>query len=147
MNDQMLIQNPYSIDPTSFIQGAVNPMQGGMPQMPQMTPASYNAQSFYGPTHAALAQAFQSALQQQLGVPGLLSQMQSNPAIAQQIGGLLSTGNYTPKAVEPYILDWKKAEEESKKKTSTPAESESRNMGYLGYNESAGEGSAGSGSF
>lgn len=99
------IANPYSVDPSSYISQATAPMAGGMPQFAQMTPASYNAQSFYGPTHQALSQAFQGALQQQLGVPGLLAQMQADPAMAQKVGGLLGS-TFTPPATTPYHIDW-----------------------------------------
>lgn len=101
--------NPYTIDPSMYVQQALQPMQGGMPQMPEMSPEQKN----FGPTHAALSDYFQQALAHQLGVPGLLNQMQQNPELAQQIGGLLG-GSYTPPAVSPYHIDWAKAAETAK---------------------------------
>ena len=97
--------NPYTIDPGAYAQQALQPMQGGQPQMPQMQAE----QKSYGPTHGALSDYFQQALQRQLGVPGLLNQMQEDPALAQQVGGLLG-GSYTPPAVAPYHINWAAAQ-------------------------------------
>jgi hypothetical protein len=108
--------NPYTIDPGMYVQQALAPMQGGMPQMPQMQ----GEQKSFGPTHGALSNYFQQALQNQLGVPGLLHQMQQNPALAQQIGGLLGQ-NYTPPAMNPYHIDWAAAEAVAKANAETPA--------------------------
>jgi Hom_end-associated Hint len=105
MANPITIQNPYSVDPSTYISQATAPMAGGMPQFAQMTPANYGGNSYYGPTHAALSQAFQQALQQQIGVPGLLAQMQANPAMAQRVGGLLGS-SFTPPAYPHYTADW-----------------------------------------
>ena len=105
MVDSITVANPYSVDPSTYISQATAPMQGGMPQFAQMTPANYGGNNYYGPTHQALSQAFQSALQQQIGVPGLLSQMQANPAMAQQVGGLLGS-SFAPPAYSHYTADW-----------------------------------------
>lgn len=73
---------PYNVAPLSFVP-QVPPPQATQPVMPQMTPA------FHGPAHQALYDHLHSALQQQNAVPGLLAQMQADPAMAQRIGGLL----------------------------------------------------------
>ena len=93
--------NPYTIDPSLYVQQALQPLAGGQPQMPEMK----SEQKFYGPTHGALSNYFQQALQRQLAVPGLLNEMQQRPALAQQIGGLLG-GSYTPPAISPYHITW-----------------------------------------
>jgi hypothetical protein len=96
--------NPYAIDPTQYISQALQPMQGGQPEMAQAKPE----QKYFGPAHETLSNYFNQALMQQMNVPGLLGAMQNNPALAQQIGGLLNN-SYTPPAVSPYRIDWNAA--------------------------------------
>jgi hypothetical protein len=67
-------------------------------------------QKYFGPAHEALSNYFTQSLGQQNAVPGLLNSMQNNPALAQQIGGLLG-GSYTPQAYSPYSIDWAAAQE------------------------------------
>lgn len=98
--------NPYAIDPSRYITQALEPMQGGQPQMAQAVPE----QKYFGPAHEALSNYFTQSLANQINVPGLLGAMQNNPALAQQIGGLLSTA-YTPQAYSPYHIDWKAAQD------------------------------------
>jgi len=98
--------NPYAIDPSRYITQALEPMQGGQPQMAQAKPE----QKYFGPAHEALSNYFTQSLGQQMSVPGLLGVMQNNPALAQQIGGLLSA-SYTPQAYTPYRIDWKAAQD------------------------------------
>ena len=94
---------PYTIDPASYAQAAqqlMTPQQ--MPAMPQaihggasqampFTAMLPGAPQYYGPTHQALSNALQAQLAQSLLVPGLLSAMQNNPTLAQQVGGLLGS--------------------------------------------------------
>ena len=101
--------NPYVIDPSQYVQQALEPVQGNQPVMPQMTPE----QKYFGPAHEALSNYFQQAIARQLGVPGLLSEMQQNPGMAQQIGGLLG-GAYTPQSFPHDTIDWAKAAETAK---------------------------------
>jgi len=98
--------NPYAIDPTQYISQALQPMQGGQPQMAQAQPE----QKYFGPAHQALSNYFTQSLGQQVNIPGLLGAMQNNPELAQQIGGLLNT-SYTPPAPTPYRVDWKAAQD------------------------------------
>lgn len=98
--------NPYAIDPTQYISQALQPMQGGQPQMAQAQPE----QKYFGPAHQALSNYFTQSLGQQVNIPGLLGAMQNNPELAQQIGGLLNT-SYTPPAPKPYHVDWKAAQD------------------------------------
>jgi hypothetical protein len=98
--------NPYAIDPTQYISQALQPMQGGQPQMAQAQPE----QKYFGPAHEALSNYFTQSLGQQLNVPGLLGAMQNNPALAQQVGGLLG-GSYTPPAHTPYHINWAAAQD------------------------------------
>ena len=90
----------YDQPPLSFIQQALLSQLGGAPSggyVPinaDLKPAP-QAPSYYGPTHRALSQAFQSALMHQMAVPGLLAQMQANPALASQVGGF-GMQAYTP---------------------------------------------------
>ena len=97
---------PYGTDPMSYISQALGQAMPTssvqQPGMPQMTPESKN----FGPAHGMLQQYFQQALQSQLGVPGLLQQMQSDPQMAQRIGGLLSSYAFTPPQVAPRRIDW-----------------------------------------
>ena len=101
--------NPYAIDPSQYVSQALQPMQGGQPEMAQAKPE----QKYFGPAHEALSNYFNQALMQQIGVPGLLGAMQNNPALAQQVGGLLG-GSYTPTAPAPYNIDWNAATEAAK---------------------------------
>jgi hypothetical protein len=98
--------NPYAVDPSQYVSQALQPMQGGQPQMAQAVPE----QKYFGPAHEALSNYFTQSLGQQLSVPGLLGAMQNNPALAQQIGGLLG-GSYTPSAYSPYRIDWNAAQD------------------------------------
>ncbi|UOF77917.1 hypothetical protein [Caudoviricetes sp.] len=110
---------PYDIDPTAFIQSALQPVQ---PQVqPYLPPTAMpTAPQYFGPAHQALSGALQDALMRQVSVPGLLSAMQNDPALARQIGGLFSSA-YTPPAVTPYHIDWNA--EAQKAGVSTPAAS------------------------
>jgi len=92
----------YDQNPLSYLQQALLSQMGGAPaggyvpisaELRQPAPAPQ--QSFYGPTHQALSEAFGKALQQQMAVPGLLSQMQNDPAMASRIGGF-KLQSYTP---------------------------------------------------
>jgi len=92
----------YDQLPLSYIQQALMSQFGGAPNggyvpisaaLQQLAPQQQ--QSFYGPTHQALSQAFSQALQQQLAVPGLLAAMQADPAMASRIGGF-GLQSYTP---------------------------------------------------
>lgn len=92
----------YDQLPLSYIQQALMSQFGGAPNggyvpisaaLQQQAPQQQ--QSFYGPTHQALSQAFSQALQQQLAVPGLLAAMQADPAMASRIGGF-GLQSYTP---------------------------------------------------
>lgn len=98
--------NPYAIDPTQYITQAQQPMQGGQPQMAQAQPE----QKYFGPSHEALSNYFTQSLGQQLQMPGLLSAMQNNPALAQQVGGLFND-SYTPRAYIPQRVDWRAAQQ------------------------------------
>lgn len=99
--------NPYAQDPLALIAQAMQ--QGATPQMPTFAQATPEQKSF-GPAHGMLRDYFSQALGQQLQVPGLLSLMQGDPALAQSIGGLL-TNAYTPPAPpSPYTIDWAAAE-------------------------------------
>ena len=93
--------NPYTIDPSLYVRQALAPLPETQPQMPEMM----QEHKSYGPTHAALSNYFQQALLHQIAVPGLLAQMQQEPKVAQQIGGLLG-GSYTPPAISPYQITW-----------------------------------------
>ncbi len=76
---------PYDITPQQLLQPVQQSWNTNNPvSFPQMTPASY------GPQQGATWDAFRGSMQRQLDVPGLLSQMMSNPAMAQRLGGLLS---------------------------------------------------------
>lgn len=75
---------PYSINPNSYAQQALTPQATTPPVQAQATPA------MRGPANQALYDQLHGALQQQNAVPGLLAQMQANPAMAQQVGGLLA---------------------------------------------------------
>lgn len=101
--------NPYTIDPSSYTQQALAPQQGGQPVMPQMQAE----QKYFGPMHQALGDYFQQGLGQQLAMPGLLSEMQNNPALAQQVGGLLGS-TYTPAYYAPNRIDWQNAKDVAK---------------------------------
>ena len=101
--------NPYAIDPSQYITQALEPMQGGQPQMAQAKPE----QKYFGPAHEALSNYFNQALMQQMNVPGLLGAMQNDPALAQQIGGLLGN-QYTPPSVPHFNIDWNAATETAK---------------------------------
>ena len=92
----------YDQLPLSYIQQALMSQFGGAPSggyvpisAALQQPAPQQQQSFYGPTHQALSQAFSQALQQQLAVPGLLAAMQADPAMASRIGGF-GLQSYTP---------------------------------------------------
>ena len=92
----------YDQLPLSYIQQALMSQFGGAPNggyvpisAALQQPAPQQQQSFYGPTHQALSQAFSQALQQQLAVPGLLAAMQADPAMASRIGGF-GLQSYTP---------------------------------------------------
>lgn len=98
--------NPYAIDPSQYVSQALQPMQGGQPQMAQAQPE----QKYFGPAHEALSNYFNQSMMQQLSVPGLLGAMQNDPALAQKIGGLLNT-SYTPASYQPFVVDWKAAQE------------------------------------
>jgi hypothetical protein len=96
--------NPYAIDPSQYITQALEPMQGSQPQMAQ----AKLEQKYFGPAHEALSNYFTQALMQQMSVPGLLGAMQNDPALAQQIGGLLGN-QYTPPSVPHFNIDWNAA--------------------------------------
>jgi hypothetical protein len=98
--------NPYAIDPSQYITQAQQPMQGGQPQMAQAQPE----QKYFGPSHEALSNYFTQSLGQQVQMPGLLNAMQNDPALAQQVGGLLG-GSYTPRAYIPQRVDWRAAQQ------------------------------------
>lgn len=92
----------YDQLPLSYIQQALMSQFGGAPNggyvpisAALQQPAPQQQQSFYGPTHQALSQAFSQALQQQLAVPGLLAAMQADPSMASRIGGF-GLQSYTP---------------------------------------------------
>lgn len=92
----------YDQLPLSYIQQALMSQFGGAPNGGYVPisanlqqPAPQQQQSFYGPTHQALSQAFSQAMQQQLAVPGLLAAMQADPAMASRIGGF-GLQSYTP---------------------------------------------------
>jgi len=98
---------PFDAPPDGYIQQSLTPQQGFTP-MPQMTPQSYGG-GFHGPAHQMLHGALQASLAHSLGVPGLLAAMQSNPALAQQIGGLLSPQHPVMPGLagsSPYRVDW-----------------------------------------
>ncbi|CAB4124592.1 hypothetical protein UFOVP62_15 [uncultured Caudovirales phage] len=97
--------NPYTIDPSMYVQQALTPMPYAPAQMPEMTPERKS----FGPMHETLHGYFQQALMNQLAVPGLLNQWQNDAGAAQHAGGLLG-GYYTPSIAEqPYHIDWAKA--------------------------------------
>ena len=73
---------PTGYNPSAVVAQAQAYAPQAAPSFPQMTPGS---SPYYGPTHAALSQAFQAALMQQMGGNGLLSQ------VTPQQMGLLST--------------------------------------------------------
>ena len=81
---------PYSINPNSYAQQALTPQPVTPPVQAQATPA------MRGPANQALYDQLHGALQQQNAVPGLLAQMQANPAMAQQVGGLLAANPAPP---------------------------------------------------
>lgn len=87
----------YDQPPLSIFQQALMSQLGGAPA-PQV---SYNympepaAPTYYGPTHKALSEAFKTSLTNQMAVPGLLSQMMNDPALAARLGGF-ALQSYTP---------------------------------------------------
>jgi hypothetical protein len=102
--------NPYTMDPLALIaqsQQQGQPVQ--QPVFPQMVPE----QKSFGPAHSALQDYLRASLMNQISVPGLLSAMQANPQLAQQVGGLISP-SFTPQAVPHYSIDWAKAADTAK---------------------------------
>jgi hypothetical protein len=97
--------NPYTLDPLALIAQA---QQQGQPVQQPVFPQMVPEQKSFGPAHAALQDYLQSALMNQISVPGLLSAMQADPQLARQIGGLISS-SYTPTAVPHYSIDWDNA--------------------------------------
>jgi hypothetical protein len=94
---------PYTIDPAFYVQAAqqlMMPQQ--MPTMPRMLPG---VPKYYGPTHEALSNALQAQLMGSLSVPGLLSALQNNSTLAQQVGGLLGS-YFQPNPPAVYRTDW-----------------------------------------
>lgn len=88
---------PYDVNPQTYVDQALTPMAPrSYAPLPSMTPASY-----HGPTHQALSESLRAALGQQAGVPGLLSSMMADPALARQTGGF-GLLNFTPPAPTPY---------------------------------------------
>ena len=80
-------------------------IRGGASQAVPFTAMLPGAPQYYGPTHQALSNALQAQLAQSLLVPGLLSAMQNNPTLAQQVGGLLGS-YFQPNPPAVYRTDW-----------------------------------------
>ncbi len=94
---------PYDLTPQQLLAPVQQSWMTNNPvSFPQMTPASRS----YGPGQDQLWGNLQGALQRQLDVPGLLSQMMSNPAMAQRLGGLLSTQQGAGPQMAPAQSAW-----------------------------------------
>lgn len=91
--------NPYQMDPMSFIQAALQ-NQSQAPQAYTPLPQSTPQQKSFGPMHEALQNYLSQQLMANNAVPGLLTAMQNDPSLAQQVGGLMGN-TYSPQYVTP----------------------------------------------
>ena len=105
------MNDPFYQDPRTLIGAAQTPQPQPMPGRVPVeafgaTRMQGGGSGSLGPSHDLLQQQFRQSLQQQNGVQGLLQQMIGNPAMAQQMGGLLGAVYTPPKVQGAWRGDW-----------------------------------------